>query len=185
MVSGGKDNLVMCWDIRSRRLEPIQVLNEATDCITALCVTNVAIVVASLDGCVRHYDLRAAQMRCDEIGPPVVHMAQTKDGQCTVAAGADSVVRLVDNGTGAMLAQYRGHRTDDFQLECGIMSSDSQIVSGSAEGAAVVWDLVEEREVVRLRVGAGVVHSLCTHPTRDEIAFGRHREFQVWGTMSE
>lgn len=184
-VSGGKDNLVMCWDIRSRKLDPIQVLSDAKDCISALVVTNTAIVVASLDGCVRTYDLRAGCMRCDDIGPPVVHMAQTKDGQCTVAAGADSVLRLVDNGTGALLAQYRGHRADDFQLECGILASDSQIVSGSAEGAAVVWDLVEEKEVVRLKIGAGVVHSLATHPTRNEIAFGRHREFQVWGTMED
>lgn len=185
VVSGAKDNLAMCWDIRSRRLEPIQVLNEATDCITAVVVTNVSIVVASLDGCVRHYDLRAGQIRCDRIGPPVVHMAQTKDGQCTVAAGADNVVRLVDNATGALLAQYRGHRADDFRVECGIIASDSQIVSGSAEGVAVVWDLVEEREVTRLSVGKGVVHSLATHPTRDEVAFGWHRMFAVWGTMDE
>lgn len=181
--SGSRDNLVMCWDIRTRKLEPIQVFNDAKDCITGIIVTDHKIITASLDGSIRRYDLRAAEMVCDSVGPPIVHMVQTKDGQCIVAAFADSTIRLIDNDSGEMLSQYRGHRTDDFQIECGILSNDSQIVSGSAEGCAVMWDLVEEKEIGRLPVGSGVVHSLTTHPTKNEIVFANRREFQVWGSM--
>lgn len=183
-VSGGKDNLLMCWDIRSRKQEPIQVMNDAKDCITAIIVTDHQIVSASLDGCVRHYDLRSGQLTCDQIGPPIVHMAQTRNGQCVLVACSDNVLRLIDNDTGAKLAEYRGHRAEDFQIECGIISNDSRIISGSSEGCAIIWDLVDEKEVERMQVGAaGVVHSLTTHPTRNEIVLARRREFQVWGLL--
>lgn len=181
--SGSRDNLVMCWDIRTRKLEPVQVFNDAKDCITGIIVTDHQIITSSLDGCIRRYDIRAAEMISDSIGPPIVHMVQTKDGQCIVGAFADSVIRLIDNDSGSMLSQYKGHRTDDYQIECGILSNDSQIISGSAEGCAIIWDLVEEKEIGRLSIGSGVVHSLATHPTKNEIAFANRREFQVWGMM--
>lgn len=129
------------------------MLNEATDCITAIIITDIKIITSSLDGCIRHYDLRAGALTTDKIGPPVVHMALTKDGQCTVAACSDNVLRLVDNSSGELLAQYKGHNASDFQIECGILASDSQIISGSAEGSAVIWDLVEEKELHRMRIG--------------------------------
>lgn len=184
-VSGGKDNLVMCWDIRTRKQEPIQVMNEAKDCVTAIIVNDIKIITSSLDGCIRHYDLRAGELTCDNVGPPIVHMAQTKDGQCMVAACSDNVLRLIDNDSGEQLAQYKGHKSEDFQIECGIMSSDSQIISGSAQGCAIIWDLVDEKEVHRLQIGSGVVHSLTTHPTKNELVFARRREFQVWGLLDD
>lgn len=85
-------------------------------------------------------------------------MALTKDGQCTVAACSDNVLRLVDNTSGELLAQYKGHNSSDFQIECGILASDSQIISGSAEGNAVIWDLVEEKELHRIRIGMSHLH---------------------------
>lgn len=129
------------------------MLNEATDCITSIIITDSKIITASLDGCVRHYDLRAGALTCDQIGPPIVHMCLTKDGQCMVIACADNVLRLVDNSSGELLASYKGHNASDFQIECGILANDSQIVSGSAEGSAVVWDLVDEKEMCRMKIG--------------------------------
>lgn len=153
-ISGGKDNMAMCWDIRTRKQEPVQVLNDAKDCITSIVINDHEIITSSLDGCIRHYDIRAGQLTCDSIGPPVVHMVQTKDGQCMVAACADNVLRLIDNDSGDILAQYKGHVSEDFQIECGILSGDSKICSGSAEGCAIIWDLVDEKEVARIQMGS-------------------------------
>ncbi|KAG4068551.1 hypothetical protein HA402_004892 [Bradysia odoriphaga] len=180
-ISGGKDNMAMCWDIRTRKQEPIQVLNDAKDCITSIVCNDHEIITSSLDGCIRHYDIRASQMTCDSIGPPIVHMVQTKDGQCMIVACADNVLRLIDNDSGQILAEYKGHISEDFQIECGILAGDSKICSGSAEGCAIIWDLVDEKEVARIKMGGGVVHSLTTHPTGNDIVFARKREFQVWG----
>lgn len=35
-VSGSIDGTVRCWDIRSRKMEPIQILDEARDGISSL-----------------------------------------------------------------------------------------------------------------------------------------------------
>lgn len=152
-VSGAKDNLVMCWDIRTRKLEPIQTMNEAKDCITRILVNENEIVVSSLDGCVRRYDLRKGELCCDSADVPIIDIAQTKDAKCTLLACSDNVLRLLDNDNSDILASYRGHIAEDFQIECGILSNDSQIVSGSAEGCAIIWDLVDEKEVGRLQIG--------------------------------
>lgn len=67
-MSGSQDNTVMCWDIKSRKNEPIQVLNDAKDCITSLQVTEHEILVGSVDCSVRRYDLRNGQCQADFIG---------------------------------------------------------------------------------------------------------------------
>lgn len=156
-------------------------MNDAKDCITRIKVNEFEIVVSSLDGCVRRYDVRKGDLTCDNVGVPVIDIAQTKDTKCTLAACSDNVLRLLDNDNGDVLAQYRGHRAEDYQIECGILSNDSQIVSGSAEGCAIVWDLVDEKIVNRILVNRSVVHSLATHPTKNDIVFGSRREFQLWG----
>lgn len=155
--SGARDNLVMCWDIRTRKLEPIQTMNEAKDCITRILVNEYEIIVSSLDGCVRRYDVRMGELTCDKIGVPIIDIVQTKDGRCLLAACSDNVLRLLDNDTGDVLAQYKGHQAKDYQIECGILYNDSQVVSGSAEGSAVVWDLADERELRRLNIGNHIV----------------------------
>lgn len=151
--SGGRDNLVMSWDIRTRRLEPIQTMNEAKDCITRILVAEHVIIVSSLDGCVRRYDVRMGQLTSDSLDVPIVDLALTKDGRCLLVACSDNALRLLDNDNGDILATYKGHVAEDFLIECGILSSDSQVVSGSAQGAAVVWDLADEKEVRRMKIG--------------------------------
>lgn len=61
-----------------------------------------------------------------------------------------------------------------------MLSNDSQIISGSSEGFAVIWDLVDCKEIKRLRIG-NVVHSIATHPTSSEIIFAKKCEIQLWG----
>lgn len=155
-------------------------MNEAKDCITRIIVNEYEIVVASLDGCIRRYDVRKGELTCDNIGVPIIDFAQTKDTKCTLIACSDNVLRLIDNDNSDILSQYRGHRAEDYQIECGILSNDSQIISGSAEGCAIIWDLVDETIVNRIPVSRGVVHSLTTHPTKNEIVFACKREFQLW-----
>lgn len=172
----------MCWDIRTRKLEPIQTMNEAKDCITRIIVNEFEIIVSSLDGCIRRYDLRKGEITCDDLGEPIVYIAQTKDTKCTLAACTDNVLRLLDNDNADTLATYKGHKADDFQVECGILSNDSQIICGSAGGDAFIWDLVDEKVIGRLSIGiSGVIQSLSTHPTTDDILFANKREFQLWG----
>ncbi len=41
--------------------------------------------------------------------------------------------------------------------------------------------MIENNVSFRVFIGGGVVHSLATHPTGNDIVFARKREFQVWG----
>ncbi|XP_029714710.1 WD repeat domain-containing protein 83 [Aedes albopictus] len=185
-VSGSTDNTVMCWDVRTRKLEPIQTMREAKDCVTSLVVTEHKIIAASLDGSIRQYDLRAGELTCDTVGVPITHVVQTTDGQCLLAACLDGTIRLIDTDSGELLSEYRGHQTEDYHIECAVIKSDSQIISGSAEGCAVIWDLVEGSEVRRMYMGSGgVVHSLAPHPTGSDIMFARRRHVELWGLPSE
>ncbi|XP_317330.4 WD repeat domain-containing protein 83 [Anopheles gambiae] len=184
-VSGSKDNTVACWDIRTRKLDAVQTMREAKDCITALVVSEHKIISSSLDGSIRQYDIRAGELVCDTIGVPITYLVQTRDGQCLLAACSDGTIRLIDNDSGELLAEYKGHRVDDYTIECGIIAADTKIISGSAEGAAIVWDLLEGKEVRRLRIGSEVVHSLAPHPTGSDILFARKRHLEVWGKPEE
>ncbi|XP_064537378.1 WD repeat domain-containing protein 83 [Drosophila montana] len=183
-ISGGRDNAVMCWDIRTRRLDPVQVMKEACDCITAVLTNEHKIFAASLDGCVRHYDIRVGELTCDKIGQPVTYLAQTRDEQCLLAGCQDSTLRLLDCESGGLLSEYKGHQADDYHIECGILSNDAHIACGSCAGDAYVWDLLEAKVLQRIRISdnGGVVHSLAMHPTRQELLFARRREMYVFST---
>ena len=176
----------MCWDIRTRKLEPVQTLKDSKDSITSLVVTDCKIISSSLDGSIRSYDLRMGEMVCDSIGgESITDFALTKDGQCIVAACRDDTVRLIDTDSGDMLSEYSGHSTRDYLVECGILSNDSQIVCGSGDGNVFVWDLVSGNVLKNLNVGKVVVNSLATHPTSQDVIFASHRDIQIWGPTRE
>jgi mitogen-activated protein kinase organizer 1 len=157
-------------------------LKEAKDCITGLIVTEHKIISSSLDGCVRHYDLRAGEMTCDKIGEPITSLAMTSDEQCLLASCQDETIRLIDIDGGEVLSEYRGHLSKDYRIECGVLKGDSYIISGSSFGCAIIWDFLEAKEVNRLRISkeGSVITTLNRHPTNEDILFANRRELQVW-----
>lgn len=71
ILSGSIDGTVRCWDTRSRRFEPIQVLDEARDSISSVKVMQHELLTGSVDGRVRLYDLRMGQLHVDFISSPI------------------------------------------------------------------------------------------------------------------
>lgn len=67
-ISGSQDNTVACWDMKSRNNQPIQVLKDAKDCVTAVKVSDYEILTASVDCSVRRYDLRNGSCHADFVG---------------------------------------------------------------------------------------------------------------------
>ncbi len=63
-------------------------------------------MAASVDGSVRCFDLRAGCVTADELRRPVTSLALSRDGNCLLAACLDSRLRLLDRGSGTLLAQY-------------------------------------------------------------------------------
>lgn len=68
VISGSRDNSVMCWDVRSRAQEAVQILREAKDTISSVRVTDHEILSASFDGKIRRYDIRVGEVLTDYLG---------------------------------------------------------------------------------------------------------------------
>lgn len=159
-------------------------MKEAKDCITGVIVTPHKIISSSLDGCIRQYDIRAGELTSDKIGEPITHICLTRDEQCILAACSDDVIRLVDLDGGEILLEYKGHSSKDYKIECGLLKNDSHVISGSANGCAVIWDFLEGKEVKQLNVcknHSSVIQSLATHPSSEDILFTKRREIELWG----
>ena len=77
----------------------------------------------------------------------------------------EPVCRLVDKGSGELLASYQGHVHQAVKLDCCLTPSDAHVVGGSESGEVLYWDLVESEVVKRFTAHGGVVCSLAMHPS--------------------
>jgi len=68
IVSGSRDNSVMCWDGRSKAQEAVQSLNDAKDSISSVRVSDHEILSGSFDGKIRTYDIRVGELCEDYMG---------------------------------------------------------------------------------------------------------------------
>jgi mitogen-activated protein kinase organizer 1 len=162
-VTGSYDSTVMIWDAKNRGPStPIQVLKDAKDSITAVQIAPDSCVIrsASVDGCLRTYDIRYGRITVDQLSSPITGIAGTHDGQFMAASCLDGCIRLleVDNGQQqnqpgqqALVNTYEGsHVAGQYGLGCCVLSDDSYIVSGSQDGRAAIYDLVRGECVGRL-----------------------------------
>ncbi|XP_063148554.1 WD repeat domain-containing protein 83 [Candoia aspera] len=180
ILSGSIDSSVRCWDCRSRRPDPIQILDEAKDGISSLKVSDYEILTGSVDGRVRRYDLRAGELYSDYIGSPITCVCFSKDGQCTLAASLDSTLRLLDKDTGELLGDYTGHKNVTYKMDCCLSERDTHIGSCSEDGKAYFWDLVEGSLVLVLPVCNTAVQSLSFHPAETCLLTAAEGLVQCW-----
>jgi len=182
VLSGSVDTCVKIWDTKSRSTEPIQTLDDATDNVTSLDVSDHEILVGSGDKNVRCYDLRMGSVVTDFVGDTVSCARFTRDGQCILVAALNSTVKLFDKSTGEMLQEFSGHLNKEYRLECCMDFSDKYVLSGSENGQVYVWDLVEGGVVAKLDSGAGrgIVHSLATHPNKPQMLAAARGTVVVW-----
>ncbi|NWS00695.1 WDR83 protein, partial [Motacilla alba] len=203
---GSIDSTVRCWDCRSRRPDPIQVLDEAKDGISSVKLSAHEILTGSVDGRVRRYDLRTGQLCSDYIGSPITSVCFSKDGQCVLAASLDSTLRLLDKDTGELLGEYgtpprvpappggfggppaeprplpryTGHRSTTYRLDCVLNELDTHVGCASEDGHVYFWDLVEGSLALSLPVGQGVVQSLAFHPSLPCLLVATQGQVTLW-----
>ncbi|XP_038626668.1 WD repeat domain-containing protein 83 isoform X1 [Tachyglossus aculeatus] len=68
ILSGSIDTSIRCWDCRSRRPDPIQIMDEAKDGVSSVKVSDHEILAGSVDGHMRRYDLRMGELHADYVG---------------------------------------------------------------------------------------------------------------------
>lgn len=176
-LSASYDATVRIWDGRSRNYEPIQILKDAKDSVTDVHVVQkysqndlqqAIIRTASVDGVVRTYDLRMGQVKCDDCQSSISSMAPTHDGQCLAISCLDGTIRLMEQDTGELLNTYvSDHVAGNYSLRCCITSDDANIVTGSEDGRAVLYDLVRGSPVQSLEGHSRPTCSVAANPKRE------------------
>jgi mitogen-activated protein kinase organizer 1 len=187
ILSGSIDGRVKIWDLRSRAFEPVQEIDDFKDSVTHIDISTQQILVSCLDKNVRLYDLRFGRMQCDFMGEQVTCATLSKDDQCVLVSLLANRLVLLDKLSGEMLNEYSGHVNRTYQVENCLDNSCSKIFSGSEDGFAYVWDLVEAKVKQRLMHDAGgkSVHSLSYHPELDKLLTAQEQFAYLWAVKAE
>lgn len=188
VASASYDASVRLWDCRSQSSNPVQVLSEARDSVSAIAAPRggTCIVTASIDGCVRTYDVRAGRLSEDSLPAPLSSLAHSRDGNCLLVGCLDDSLWLLDIATGESLSHYAGQGFENraFQLDSGVLCDDAYVVAGSEDGSICFWDIVQSGPPSFRNANshtASPVSAIDAHPTERVIISGAHSgEAKLW-----
>jgi len=178
--SAGQEGMVYVWDLRDKK-EIVQILDEANDAVLSLHVNGPEILTGSADHKMRLYDVRQGWLSITDAGESVTDVHISDDKESLLMASMRSPVKIIDKSNGKILAEYKGHKNEEFRLECGILSSGDEIVTGSEDGYVYVFDFISKKVLAKLdHSPAKFIHSLSVHPKRQTlISVSRDRLF-LW-----
>ncbi|KAG0125981.1 WD40-repeat-containing domain protein [Tuber indicum] len=184
LISGSYDATVRLWDLKSQSRKAVQVLEDAKDSVTSVYVKGCEVLVGSVDGRVRNYDVRMGRCFVDLIGWPVTSVGVTADGNALLVGALDGGIRLMDKVNGGMLQCYRGHVNGDFRVRSCFGEGEKYVITGSEDGWIWVYDLLEGKVVERLKGHEGkVVTCVAYNPggKRQMVSSGTDGTVVVWG----
>eukprot|EP00040_Diaphanoeca_grandis_P031608 m.189427 g.189427 ORF g.189427 m.189427 type:complete len:324 (+) comp32372_c9_seq1:266-1237(+) len=166
ILSGSYDATVKLWDMRSNMHDPIMTLDDAKDSVTSIDVSDWQVLSGSVDGEVRCYDIRMGAMNSDYLKDPVTSVSFSHDKNCILASTLNSTIRLLDKESGELLADYKGHKNDEYKVDSRLSHNDAYVVSGSESGEIYFWDLVQGTIKFKKKAHTSVIASLDYHPSK-------------------
>jgi mitogen-activated protein kinase organizer 1 len=205
------DATVCIWDGRNNSHRPIQTLKDAKDSVTSVDIGQSTIRTASVDGCLRIYDIRKGVVQCDNYQSPITGVTRSKndpDNAIFAVTCLDGVIRVKrddpdlqqsDGGCSNPLSLSvplncrNGHTAGRYALECSFSADSSFLISGSEDGRAVLYDTTavsasNQRaiHVARMPVDAPIAQELVGHtaPTCSVAAHPMHANNNVVVTAS-
>uniref|UniRef100_A0AC34Q7W7 Mitogen-activated protein kinase organizer 1 n=1 Tax=Panagrolaimus sp. JU765 TaxID=591449 RepID=A0AC34Q7W7_9BILA len=180
VFSAGQEGTVYIWDLRDRN-EIVQVMEEANDAVLSLDIKGSEVLTGSADHKMRHYDIRNGWLSITDAGESVTDVHISEDKQSLLMASMKSPIKVIDKNNGRILAEYSGHKNDEFKVECGILYSNEEIVTGSEDGYVYIFDYISKKIIGKLdHLPAKYVHSLTIHPKKNVlISISRDRLF-LW-----
>jgi len=155
--------------------------------VSSLYVSAEEIITASVDGCVRNYDLRIGRLRTDFLDQPCTSVTLSNDGNCLLISSLDSSIRLFDKQSGELLGDYKGHANKQYKIASSLTNTDAYVVSGSEDARIYFWDLVEGKVVHTLSGHQKVVCGISYHPKPDSnmlVSSSQDGTVRVWGSSS-
>ncbi|MEO8391734.1 MAG: protein kinase [Chloroflexota bacterium] len=176
LASGGRDNLILIWNVASGQLVG-QALTGHTGWINAIAFSpdGSTLASASEDGTIRLWDVQSARL----IGQPLTgHTGAVRsvtfspDGRLLASAGADHTVRLWDVETGAADGQALSEHSDVVWDV--VFSPDGKtLASASADQTVRLWDVASRKPIGDPLVGhSNWVLSVAFSPNGQLLASG-------------
>lgn len=170
IATASYDQTTRLWDARSFSRDAIQVLRDAKDSVSCVRIRGAEIATASMDGCVRRYDLRMGRLTTDHMGCALSSLAWSHDGECLLVSCLDSTRKLVDRSSGAVLQQYHAD-AKEFAMEACFDDTDAYVIGGDESGCIHAWDIVDAAEVHSYPdAHVGPVTAIDWHPKEKQFA---------------
>ncbi|HXD30757.1 MAG TPA: caspase family protein [Pyrinomonadaceae bacterium] len=172
LASGGADNSIKIWDVRSgRELRP---LNGHTGWIKALAVSRDGKWVASgsNDRTVRVWDVISGQQVKYFSGhtAAVESLAFSDDARLLASGSADNTIRVWDISSGTEKQTLKGHTGWVTALA---FSPDGKLLaSGSADHLVKLWDTASWRERASLQKHLDRINAVAFSPDSNSLASG-------------
>ena len=182
-VSGSVDGTAKCWDLRSRRQEPVQTLGEATDTVATVDISDHEILTGSADCKIRRYDLRNGKMITYLTGlNPVTSARFSADGESIlVNLCHGEPVKLFDKSSGELLQEFQGHsHKGDYRIDVCLDEDNTHVAAGSEDGLCYVWNLLSAKITSTMDHEGGTVHSLSHHPEKPLMVTACRAHVFVW-----
>ena len=126
------------------------MLKHSKDSISSVLIRDKSIYTGSIDGKIRHYDLRNGSLTTDDFFNPVVSLDTTQDQNQVIGSCLDNRIRLLDGMTGEILSEYAGHRTTKYSIGLKFLKGETSFVTGSEDGFVYVYKILQVRAFRRV-----------------------------------
>ncbi len=174
--------------MKSRDYEPIQVLDDAKDSVTSLCLGNNELLTTSLDQRVRIYDIRYGKLYEDFLGHNLTYINLSHDQQCFLVGTLSSQLMLFDKVNGKLLQTFLDYTNNTYMIENALSNDDQFIYSGSEDGRLICWNLLTGKQVCSVEHeldNRKSVNTLTHHPKEEKILTALEGNIYMWVKKDE
>jgi len=86
LVTGSYDATVRFWDLKAHSFKPLEIIKDCKDSVSKIIVNGHEVIVSSIDGKVRTYDLRMGLSTTDDMKSPVLKFSLSSDKKTYAAS---------------------------------------------------------------------------------------------------
>jgi WD40 repeat protein len=161
IASGGHDRRLVLQDARTGEVR-LTLEHEAAVSASAWTPDGRAIVSAS-GARARVWDAATGKRLAEMVHPDHVQSAEVSpDGRLVLTACVDSIARVWDLATGALVGSFDGHSGLGWMMHAAFSPGGDLAASVSADGDTILWDPTTRKELRRLKTGWSSHRALFT-----------------------